>query len=148
MMTYNETRELPFSPEALFSIVSDVESYPRFIKGCQKVTVVTRGDNILQARVTAGFGAFRETYTCNVHLTPYSEIRVTYVEGPFSHLDNVWTFAPTANGTTIDFTVSFQFHSAFYQFMMEGVFKKIVHDTIRSFEEEANHRLHEKVHLY
>ncbi len=141
MTTYHETRELIFSPEALFSIVSDVASYPRFIKGCQRIEVLSREGDSLTAKVTAGFGPFQETYTCNVHLKPHVEIRVEYVEGPFSHLENMWTFTPTEKGTKIDFTISFQFYSSFYQFMMEGVFKKLVHDTICAFEDEANQRL-------
>lgn len=141
MTTYHETRELTFPPEALFSIVSDVEKYPRFIKGCQKVSVIERDDNALKAKVTAGFGPFSETYTCYVHFTPHSEIRVEYIEGPFSHLENVWTFTPTDKGTEIDFKISFQFHSSIYQFMMESVFKKLVHETILAFEDEARRRL-------
>ncbi|USO00955.1 MAG: type II toxin-antitoxin system RatA family toxin [Alphaproteobacteria bacterium] len=149
MTEYSESRLLPFRAADLFEIVADVEAYPSYIKGCKRVKVLSRSDNQLQASVVAGIGPFCETYTCTVYFDPPVSIRVAYGKGPFVHLENVWTFhscheAHERISTQVDFYISFLFRAPFYQIMMEAIFKKMVQETIWSFEGEVYRRLRYK----
>ena len=51
------------------------------------------------ADMTVGYKAIRETFTSQVVLRPDKNlIDVRYIDGPFRHLENRWTFEPTEDG--------------------------------------------------
>lgn len=65
-------------------------------------------------------------------------IDVTYTEGPFSRLDNHWTFAPAEDGgTVIDFYVDFEFRSKILQTLIGALFNEAVRLMVHAFEKRA-----------
>ncbi|MFX8453509.1 SRPBCC family protein, partial [Acinetobacter baumannii] len=53
------------------------------------------------ADMTVGYKVFRETFTSRVTLLPAEKrIQVHYLDGPFEHLDNRWTFTDNPDGTS------------------------------------------------
>lgn len=138
---FTETKILSFVAKDLFNLVADVESYPKFIKGCKALTIEAKTAQGFRAKVTAGMGVFGGSYTCDVVLTPYSQICVEYIEGPFQHLKNLWSFEDLGHQQTrVTFDIAFAFSSAVQQFFMEGVFAGLAKDVMLSFEKEASVR--------
>jgi len=82
----------------MFALVADVDSYPQFLPLCQALRVRKRsktedGKEVIVADMEVGYRAIRETFTSRVTLDPARlEILVEYVDGPFRHLENRWTF--------------------------------------------------------
>ena len=84
----------------MFDLVADVERYPEFVPLCGALKVRRRipepeGVEIVIADMTVAYKLVRETFTSRVTLDqPNLQILVEYLEGPFSHLENRWTFHP------------------------------------------------------
>ena len=84
----------------MFDLVADVERYPEFVPLCQSLKIRQRtpkadGTEIVVADMTVSFKLVRETFTSRVTLDrPNLKILVEYLQGPFSNLENRWTFEP------------------------------------------------------
>ena len=86
--------------EQMFDLVADVERYPEFVPLCQSLKIRQRtpkpdGTEIVIADMTVSFKLVREAFTSRVTLDrPNLKILVEYLQGPFSNLENRWTFEP------------------------------------------------------
>ena len=104
MPRYVTTRVLPHTAAQMFDLVADVERYPEFVPMCERLVVRrhTTGVNdseVLLADMSIGYKMIRESFTSRVALDrPGMKILVEYVDGPFSHLENRWTFRPLEKG--------------------------------------------------
>jgi coenzyme Q-binding protein COQ10 len=136
------TRRVPFTAQQMFAIVADVERYPEFLPLCEGLTVRSReekgSDSILIATMTVGYGAIRESFTSRVTLKPdTTEIQVTYLDGPFHHLDNRWRFNDVNGGAEIHFYIDYVFASRMLGLVLGAVFDKAVRHYTEAFEERA-----------
>ena len=60
------------------------------------------GTEIVVADMTVSFKLVRETFTSRVTLDrPNLQILVEYLQGPFSHLENRWSFEPKSRPTAM-----------------------------------------------
>ena len=98
MPQFSTTRRVRHSAADMFDLVADVERYPEFVPLCRALKVRQRipepeGVEILVADMTVAYKLIRETFTSRVTLDrPNLQILVEYLEGPFSQLENRWTF--------------------------------------------------------
>src|SRR5690606_24452864 len=85
-----------------------------------------------------GFKALREKFTSQVTLDRPNAIRVHYVDGPMSDLDNEWTFTPLANGgCEIDFRVDFTFKSKMFEALAGQYIDRAFRKMVAAFEVRA-----------
>ena len=146
MPTHAEKRILPHSPEQLFNLVADIESYPEFLPWCLAVQVRSReitapntSSVLLVADMVIGFKIFREKFTSQVNCKQPDRIDVTYSDGPFRYLNNHWVFRPVdETSCEIDFYVDFEFRSIILQTAIGLVFNEAVQKMVNAFESRAN----------
>jgi len=142
MPTHAEKRLLPYTPEKLYDLVSDVEKYPDFLPWCIALRVRSREVKMINADMIIGFKVFREKFTTRVTLNPSRRIDVEYLDGPFKYLNNHWIFKPIDDGACeIDFYVNFEFKSILLQKAIGAVFNEAVQKMINAFEARA-HRIY------
>jgi coenzyme Q-binding protein COQ10 len=142
MPTHAEKRLLPYTPEKLYNLVSDVEKYPDFLPWCIALRVRSREVKMINADMIIGFKVFREKFTTRVTLNPPRRIDVEYLDGPFKYLNNHWIFKPIDDGACeIDFYVDFEFKSILLQKAIGAVFNEAVQKMINAFEARA-HRIY------
>jgi coenzyme Q-binding protein COQ10 len=135
---HSETRVLPHSPERLFDLVADIESYPEFLPWCVGARILTRTDKVITADLMVGFRMLRETFTSEVTLDRPRRIDVRYTRGPLRYLRNHWIFAPVDGGTRIDFDIDFEFRSAILRRVMQPLFVEAVNRMVGAFASRAN----------
>jgi coenzyme Q-binding protein COQ10 len=144
MPSYQTTRRVRHAPEKMFDLVADVENYPRFVPLCESLTVrlrrpVDEGREILVADMTVSYAVFRETFTSKVTLDPANlAILVEYLDGPFRHLENRWTFKPDGSGCTVGFWITYEFKSRALGALMGAMFDKAFRRFAEAFEERAD----------
>ncbi|MCE3257365.1 MAG: cyclase/dehydrase, partial [Nitrobacter vulgaris] len=102
----------------MFDLVADVERYPEFVPLCQSLKVRQRttaadGKEVVVADMTVSFKLVRETFTSRVTLDRSNlKIFVEYLRGPFSHMENRWTFEPKPDqGCDVGFFITYEFKS-------------------------------------
>lgn len=143
MPHYVTKRVLPFTPDQMFDLVADVERYPEFVPMCSRLVVRRRtegvnGSEVLLADMAIGYKMINERFTSRVALDRANRrILVEYVDGPFSHLENRWSFAEVPGGTEVTFDIDYAFRSRTFQMLAGAVFDTVVRRMVQAFEERA-----------
>jgi len=152
MPVHDEQRFVPFTPEQMFDLVADVARYPEFLPWCAGARIRTRerieGVDRMTADLIVAYKVFREKFTSRVTLDQGNEsaprrIEVEYLDGPFTHLINRWTFSPHTDengvgGTKVGFFVDFAFRSRTLQKIIESRFAEAVIKMGDAFEARAH----------
>ena len=143
MPVYTEKRVVPHTPQQVFDLVRDIETYPHFLPWCIGLRIKrieeVRGVEAPVADLLVAFKGFRGQYTSRVVADPSSLcIDVEYIDGPFSKLDNNWKFRPSGDGgCEIDFQIDFEFKSRMLQKMISAVFSRAVEKMVEAFVGQA-----------
>lgn len=147
MPQHHETRILPYTPDQMFALVADVESYPKFLPWNAAARIRSRrpvaGGEVLEADLVISFKVFRERFGSRVTLLPdEGRILTEYLDGPFRHLRSSWAFRPApgspgAPGCEVAFFVDFEFRNAILQGIIGIVFNDAMQRVVRAFERRA-----------
>jgi len=144
MPHFTTTRQIRHGATDMFDLVADVESYPKFVPLCESLKVRSRrteGDReILIATMTVAYKLIRESFTTKVTLGREDlMILVEYLDGPFSHLENVWRFEPHGRGNSlIHFSIDYEFRSTALRILMGAVFDRAFHKFAEAFAKRAD----------
>lgn len=144
MPKFEAIRRVAHTPEQMFALVADVETYPQFLPLCEALTVRSRkerdGRTILVADMSIGYKAIRETFTTQVLLKPgENTIDVKYIDGPFKYLSNVWRFEPVGEGASeVHFFIDYEFKSRILGIVMGTMFDRAFRMFTDAFEKRAD----------
>lgn len=142
MPSFSTRHRIPFTPDQMFDLVADVESYPQFVPLCERLAITKREGTpertVLTARMDVGYKAIRESLTTRVVLEPGKKrILVEYLDGPFRHLENRWSFQEAPGGCEVDFYITYEFRSFMLAMLMGALFDSAFRKFTRAFEERA-----------
>ena len=145
MPQFTTTRRVRHSAENMFDLVADVERYPEFVPLCRDLKVRKREDKddgvqVIVADMTAAYKLISETFRSRVVLDkPRQKILVEYLQGPFSHLTNRWTFRPTGEDSCeVVFFIDYEFKSRVLGMMMGAMFDAAFRRFAVAFEQRAD----------
>jgi coenzyme Q-binding protein COQ10 len=90
--------------------------------------------------MTVAYKVMRETFVSRVTLDrPNLKIQVEYLDGPFSTLDNRWTFTPTGEGgCDVEFFIAYEFKSRVLGMLMGAMFEAAFRRFAGAFERRAD----------
>jgi coenzyme Q-binding protein COQ10 len=129
----------------MFDLVADVERYPEFVPLCQALKIRQRtpkpdGTEIVIADMTVSFKLVKETFTSEVTLDRANlKITVRYLRGPFSNLENRWTFEPKGEAACdVGFFISYEFRNRMLAMLMGSMFDAAFGRFSAAFEKRAD----------
>jgi coenzyme Q-binding protein COQ10 len=128
----------------MFDLVADVDRYPEFVPLCSELKVRGRskegGVETVVADMTVSFKLVRETFRSKVKLDrPNLQIVVEYLEGPFSHMENRWTFHPIEEKSCeVEFFIDYEFRSRMFGMLMGAMFDAAFRRFVGAFEQRAD----------
>jgi ribosome-associated toxin RatA of RatAB toxin-antitoxin module len=130
---------LGYSAEQMFALVERVEDYPKFLPWCGGVKVIERTDDRLIASIAINYHGLKQSFTTeNINKRPTS-MKMTLVEGPFKHLDGLWTFkALRDDACKIEFDLHYEFSSRILEGLIGPVFNMIANSFVDSFSKQAD----------
>lgn len=129
---------LGYSAEQMFDLVAKVEDYPKFLPWCGGVDVRERGENHVVASVGINFHGVKQHFTTSNANTPFSEIRMKLVDGPFKTLDGTWTFkALREDACKVELDLHYEFSSKLLEQVIGSVFSMIANSMVDSFCKRA-----------
>ena len=90
--------------------------------------------------MTVAYKVISETFTSRVTLDrPNLQILVEYLDGPFSRLENRWTFKPTGeNACEVEFFIDYEFKSRMLAMLMGAMFDTAFRQFAVAFEQRAD----------
>ena len=129
----------------MFDLVADMEKYPAFVPLCSALKVRSRtekgeGVSVVIAEMTVAYKVIRQTFTTRDTVDrPNLKILIEYLDGPFSRLQNRWTFRPTAeNACEVEFFIDYEFKSRTLALLMGAMFDTAFHKFSAEFEKRAD----------
>jgi coenzyme Q-binding protein COQ10 len=145
MPNFNSRRRVNHSATQMFDLVADVERYPEFVPLCSSLKVRQRtpkpdGTEVVVCDMTVSFKLVRETFTTRVTLDRANlKILVEYLKGPFSNLENRWTFEPKSdNASEVGFYLAYEFKSRMLAMLMGTMFDAAFQRFAAAFEKRAD----------
>src|SRR4051794_8731718 len=145
MPKFNSRRRVNHSAPQMFDLVADVERYPEFVPLCSSLTVRQRtpgpnGTEVVVCDMTVSFKLVRESFTSRVTLDrPNLKILVEYLQGPFSNLENRWSFEPKSEDSCeVGFYLSYEFKSRMLGILMGTMFDTAFRRFAAAFEKRAD----------
>jgi coenzyme Q-binding protein COQ10 len=145
MPRFSTTRRVRHSASDMFDLVADIEHYPEFVPLCRSIKVgqrVAKGEGIetLRSEMTVAYKMISETFVTRVTLDkPRLQIHVHYLEGPFRHLENRWSFRPRGeNACEVEFFISYEFRSRILGLLMGSMFDMAFRKFAEAFEHRAD----------
>jgi coenzyme Q-binding protein COQ10 len=145
MPKFSSKRRVLHSAPQMFDLVADVERYPEFVPLCKSLKIRQRtakpdGTEIVIADMTVSFKLVREAFTSRVTLDrPNLKIMVEYLQGPFSNLENRWSFEPKdGNACDVGFFIAYEFKSRMLAMLMGTMFDAAFQRFAAAFEKRAD----------
>jgi coenzyme Q-binding protein COQ10 len=145
MPQFSNKRRVRHSAQEMFALVADVERYPEFVPMCQALKVRQRtsrpdGCEVIVADMTVAYKMVRESFTSRVTLDrPNLKILVEYLQGPFSRLENRWTFeARSDDACDVGFFIAYEFRSRMLAVLMGAMFDAAFQRFAAAFEKRAD----------
>jgi len=145
MPRFSNKRRVQHRAEQMFDLVADVERYPEFVPLCSALKVRRRnpqadGTEIIVADMTVSFKLVKETFTSEVTLDRKNlKITVRYLQGPFSNLENRWTFEPKGDDACdVGFFIAYEFKSRMLATLMGSMFDAAFTRFSAAFEKRAD----------
>jgi len=145
MPSFRTTRRVRHAATDMFDLVADMEKYPEFVPLCQRMRVRNRtqvadGVEVATAAMTVAYRMLSETFTSRVTLNrPELTIKVEYLSGPFSILDNRWSFRPvTEDSCDVEFFIAYEFKSRLLALLMGAMFDVAFRRFEHAFERRAD----------
>lgn len=145
MPQFTTTHRVRHAAGDMFDLVADVEKYPEFVPLCRDLKVrqhipEPEGMEVLIADMTVAYKLVHESFTSRVTLDrPNLQILVEYLEGPFSRLENRWTFHPIdQRNCEIEFFISYEFRSRTLGLLMGAMFDVAFRRFVAAFERRAD----------
>jgi coenzyme Q-binding protein COQ10 len=144
--SFRDERWVRHKAAEMFDLVADVERYPEFVPLCKSLRVRGRkpevdGRETLVADMTVGYKVIRERFTSRVLLDrPRLKVLVEYIDGPFSRMENIWTFKdePDSQASRVGFYIDYEFRSRTFAALMGSMFDVAFRRFARAFEQRAD----------
>ena len=126
------------SAEQMFSLVDDVESYPRFLPWCRAAKVDERAAGSVQATLSVGMRGLKQTFSTRTELHPPEAMDMRLLKGPFRHFAAAWRFKPlSAQACSVEFSLEYEMAGPLAR-MLEPLFDHIADTMVDAFTRRAD----------
>lgn len=138
MPTINRSALVPYSAQAMYDLVNDVDAYVQFLPWCKSSQVLARSEDEVRASIQLARGAVQKSFTTVNRLQPGKMIEIRLVEGPFRHLQGFWRFESLGDqGCKVLLDLEFEFSNRLVSMTVGPVFHQIASTLVDAFTRRA-----------
>jgi len=128
---------VPYSAEAMYQLVNDIERYPEFLPWCREARLLDSTESELTARLTLVKGGLRRSFTTRNRMEAGRLIDIQLVDGPFRHLEGEWRFEPLRdNASKVKLDMRFEV-AGLLDAVLGPVFHQIANSLVDAFVRRA-----------
>ncbi len=129
---------VPYTPEEMFALVSDIEAYPAFLPWCRRTEIHSRGDGELRATIEMAKAGVHKAFSTRNRFEPGKLIEMHLLDGPFKRLDGLWRFDALGDeGCKVSLDMQFEFASRTLNAVVGPVFSQIANSLVDAFQKRA-----------
>jgi len=127
------------SAQQMFALVSEIESYPRFLPWCDRARVSERGQGRTVATLRINFRGLKEEFTTENRDLPNERIEMRLVSGPFRSLEGSWRFTPLSDtACKVELDLRYEIASTLLARLVGPVFDEIANSLVDAFARRAD----------
>ncbi len=133
-----------YSPHEMYSLVTGIPDYPRFLPWCERAEVLEQHEGGMTARLHLHYAGVRHAFTTRNTHVPDASVEVDLVDGPFSMLEGIWRFVPLAmpgdnqqQACRIEFDLRYAFSSKALETVVSPVFDRVANTFVDCFVRRA-----------
>lgn len=138
MTTVNKSALVRFPAHLMYELVADVAAYPQFLPWCSASRILRQSGDVVDAELDISKAGFHKSFATRNTLIAPQEIRMSLLEGPFSHLEGVWTFTPLrADASKISLDLEFEMSGTLANLAFGALFNQICNTMVSAFCDRA-----------
>jgi len=130
---------VPYTAEQMYKLVDDIDKYSEFLPWCSQSQVIERAEDSVKGQLTISYSQLNKSFVTQNINTPYSQIEMQLVEGPFKHLNGLWLFTSLGDdGCKVELKMEFEFESKILDMTVGPIFGKLANSLVDAFTERAS----------
>ena len=139
MIDVQHKKYLEFPSEFLYDVMRDVNSYSKFIPGCNFSKIISGSSEKFIAKLNLKYllmsGEFISEVSCDKKkLTIISR----GIDGPFHSLMNKWQFKKKGDGSIVKLNITIDLENKIFEKILKKNIDKILLQIIHSFEKRID----------
>lgn len=123
------------SPEELYALAIDIESYPRFLPWCQKARISGRDGDRLEVDNLFGLGPMQARFTSEALQEPPHRLTIRSSDGPFRRFRLIWEFSSLDEGCRVEAEYKMELGSPMLHAMAAMALPAMEDKVVRNFKE-------------
>ena len=141
MKTVQKSVLIWYSAEQMFSLVTHVDQYPKFLPWCDRAAVLEQDAHGMTAEIGIAFSGIHQVFTTrNTHVQD-RQVKMHLVKGPFSRLEGEWDFKPVGDegqkACKVGLKLRYGFDNAALAALVGPVFDRIAGSMVDAFVKRA-----------
>ncbi|URJ23294.1 type II toxin-antitoxin system RatA family toxin [Blochmannia endosymbiont of Camponotus sp. C-003] len=130
---------VPYSVEQMFHLVNDINSYTKFLPGCNVSRILEQNNNELIAEINIASNGIGRSIITHNFFTNNKSISILLVKGPFKSFYGYWKFIPITSAISrIEYSTHYEFQSIFIEKIFNHIFKTKYKNIITAFISRAH----------
>jgi len=129
---------VPFSDQAMYDLVADVDSYVDFLPWCSRSNLDSSSEEKICGTIEVSRAGIKQAFsTCNI-LYPPGKMEIALKDGPFAELSGDWEFqALREDACKVVLTLDFEFSGKLINAALGAVFHQAANSLVESFVKRA-----------
>ncbi len=138
MARVEKTALVPYSAQAMFELVADVERYKEFLPWCSNSRLISRTEDEICGWIEVARLGVRQAFsTCN-DIDPPHHMQIALRDGPFQHLHGDWHFQELReDACKVMLRMDFEFSGGLIDVAFGKVFNQAANSMVASFVKRA-----------
>ncbi|MCG6975471.1 MAG: type II toxin-antitoxin system RatA family toxin [Acidiferrobacterales bacterium] len=139
MTTLSRHAIVSHSASAMYKLVADIESYPKFLPWCGGAKILSADTELVEASIDIDYKGVKKGFTTRNRLQHDKTMEMHLVDGPFKKLQGFWRFDPLDdNACKVSLDLEFEFSSRIVGMTIGRVFNEIAGKMVDSFCQRAD----------
>ncbi|MFT6552661.1 MAG: ribosome-associated toxin RatA of RatAB toxin-antitoxin module [Zhongshania marina] len=138
----NEIRRsalLPYSADAIYQLINDVEAYPQYMEGCVGAEILAWTEDSMDARLDLSRAGIRLSFVTRNTLTPSRSVRLKLIDGPFENLTGEWSLlALGADACKVSLHLQFALTNSVVGVATRQLFNSVANNLVDALVKRAN----------
>ncbi len=139
MTTITRSSLVLFTPDQMFDLVNDVESYPSFLPWCRDSKIISKQEDEMIASLDLAKGGIHHVFSTRNRVIAGESIEISLVDGPFRHLEGHWQFKTIGDnqGCRVQLDMDFEFSNRLISMALGPIFTQISGSLVDAFCKRA-----------
>ncbi len=136
--TIHKTALVPYTDQAMFDLVRDINRYAEFLPWCSQAAILQETTREVIGQIEINHLGFRQAFSTRNQLSPPHHMSLELQEGPFKTFQGDWQFqALSEEACKVSLTLEFAFSDFVRQALFGRTFEQIANTLVDSFCQRA-----------